>query len=283
MQKMLMGLQNEPLFPTYPSMNPTLRDMAMMNGSFITESCYVMLLTPGEAQRIASELVGKIDFLFSYRAGLGNIKDAFDGSRTIGSLGAYYNELNKLVFNFRALGIRAIKYQYRGKYYIKITGYASMRRILNGTRYALDNPQILEMAIGTRGLMESFVKGTKFCICCSLAWRVVELIFKSDYDLIDFLVDITMDAAKTIVSGVAIAVVGGMLTLLTIPIIVTTFIVVVIGVALNIKLNKLDDEFRLSTSLKDNLRIALEQERQMREWNQQHAPLFFNLFSNARY
>lgn len=283
MQKMLMGLQNEPLFPTYPSMNPTLRDMAMMNDSFITESCYVMLLTPGEAQRIASELVGKIDFLFSYRAGPGNIKDAFDGSRTIGSLGAYYNELNKLVFNFRALGIRAVKYQYRGKYYIKITGYASMRRILNGTRYALDNPQILEMAIGSRGLMGSFIKGTKFCICCSLAWRVVELIFKSNYDLVDFLVDITMDAAKTIVSGVVIAVVGGMLTLLTIPIVVTTFAVVVIGIALNIKLNKLDDEFGLSTSLKDNLRIALEQERQMREWNQQHAPLLFNLFSNTRY
>ncbi|GDX07097.1 hypothetical protein [Buttiauxella sp. A111] len=283
MQKMLMGLQDEPLLSTYPSMNPTLRDMAMMNGSFITESCYVMLLTPGEAQRIASELVGKIDFLFSYRAGPGNIKDAFDGSRTIGSLGAYYNELNKLVFNFRALGIRAVKYQYRGKYYIKITGYASMRRILNGTRYALDNPQILEMAIGARGLMESFIKGTKFCICCSLAWRVVELIFKSDCDLIDFLVDITVDVAKAIVSGVVIAVLGGGALFVSAPIIFTTIIVVAIGIALNIGLNTLDDEFGLSANLKENLRVALEQERKMREWNQQHAPLFLNLFSNATY
>lgn len=61
MQKMLMGLENEPLFPSYPSMNPTMRDMAMMNGSFITESCYVMLLTLGEARRVADELVGKVD------------------------------------------------------------------------------------------------------------------------------------------------------------------------------------------------------------------------------
>lgn len=221
--------------------------------------------------------------MFSYRAGPGNIKDAFDGFRTLGSLATYYNELGKLALNLRSLGIKAIKYSYRGKDYIKITGYASMRRILNGTHYSLNNPQILEMAIGARGLMGSFVKGTKFCICCSLAWRAVELILKSNYDLVDFLVDVTMDVAKTIVSGVVIVVAGGILGLASLPIVLTASIIIIAGISLNIGLNTLDDEFGLSASLKNILRNALEQEQKMREWNQQHSSMYFNMLSNTLY
>ena len=272
---------DENTFSTYPSMNPVLRDIAVMNGTFITENHYITLLTLHEAQLIADSLLGKTDKFFSYRAGPGNIKDAFEGARSIGKLTSYYNALGKLVFNLNFLSIKAVKYTYRGKDYIKITGYPSLRRILNGTRYNLTNPQILEMGIGMRGLGTSIIKGAKFCICCSLAWRVVELIFKSDYDLVDFLVDVTMDVAKIIVSSVVIGVLGGVLVLLSVPIVLTTFIVIGLGILLNIGLNMLDNEFGLSASLKEKLHIALEQEQKIQKWNNQHMSPFFNLLSNT--
>ena len=272
---------DENTFSTYPSMNPVLRDMAVMNGTFITENHYITLLTLHEAQLIADSLLGKTDKFFNYRAGPGNIKDAFEGARSIGKLTSYYNALGKLVFNLNFLSIKAVQYNYRGKDYIKITGYPSMRRILNGTRYNLNNPQILEMAIGMRGLGTSIIKGAKFCICYSLAWRVVELIFKSEYDLVDFLVDVTMDAAKIIVSSVVIGVVGGIAILLSAPIVLTTIGIIALGFYLNIRLNKLDDDKGLSASLKEKLRIALEQEQRIKEWNNENTSLFFNLLSNT--
>lgn len=258
-------LLDEHTFSSFPSMSPAIRDMAVMNGTFITESRYIMLLTLDEAQNVVDELLGKVDYMFSYRAGPGNIKDGLDGFRTASKLMTYHNEFGKLVIRFQSLGIRALKCRIGGTDYIKLTGYPALRRILNGTRYSLRNPQILEMGIGIRGLGTSIVKGTKFCICCSLAWRAVELIFKSNYDLVDFLVDVTMDVAKIIVSSVAVGVVGGVAVLFGAPIIVTTFGVIILGLILNSELNALDDQIGLSASLKEKLRIALAEEQRINE------------------
>lgn len=274
-------LLDEHTFSSFPSMNPAMRDMAVMNGTFITESRYIMLLTLDEAQNVVDELLGKVDYMFSYRAGPGNIKDGLDGFRTASKLMTYHNEFGKLVIRFQSLGIRALKCRIGGTDYIKLTGYPALRRVLNGTRYSLRNPQILEMGIGIRGLGTSIVKGTKFCICCSLAWRAVELIFKSNYDLVDFLVDVTMDVVKIIVSSVVLGVVGGVFVLLGAPVIVTASIVIIAGIALNIELNALDDQLSLSASLKEKLRIALAEEQRMNEWNQQHSSSFLNLLANT--
>ncbi|KFC84926.1 hypothetical protein [Buttiauxella agrestis] len=274
-------LLDEHTFSSFPSMSPAIRDMAVMNGTFITESRYIMLLTLDEAQNVVDELLGKVDYMFSYRAGPGNIKDGLDGFRTASKLMTYHNEFGKLVIRFQSLGIRALKCRIGGTDYIKLTGYPALRRILNGTRYSLRNPQILEVGIGIRGLGTSIVKGTKFCICCSLAWRAVELIFKSNYDLVDFLVDVTMDVAKIIVSSVAVGVVGGVAVLFGAPIIVTTFGVIILGLILNSELNALDDQIGLSASLKEKLRIALAEEQRINEWNQQHSSSFLNLLANT--
>lgn len=274
-------LLDEHTFSSFPSMSPAIRDMAVMNGTFITESRYIMLLTLDEAQNVVDELLGKVDYMFSYRAGPGNIKDGLDGFRTASKLMTYHNEFGKLVIRFQSLGIRALKYRIGGTDYIKLTGYPALRRILNGTRYSLRNPQILEMGIGIRGLGTSIVKGTKFCICCSLAWRAVELIFKSNYDLVDFLVDVTMDVAKIIVSSVVLGVVGGVFVLLGAPVIITTFVVIGVGIILNAGLNTLDDKVGLSVSLKEKIRIALAEEQRMKDWNQQHSSSFLNLLANT--
>lgn len=241
-------------FNSWHTMNPVQRDMAFMDGSFITQSHHILLLTLEEAQQVADDLMGGVDKFFSYRAAPGNIKDGLDGFRSLSKLTTYYNSAQELAFNFRAIRIKAIEYKVGGKTYIKITGYPALRRILTGTRYGAGHPQMLEMAIGRRGLSYNITQGVRHCIYFSLAWRAIELIFKSDYDLVDFLVDISMDAAKAVVSGVVIGIFAGGLTLVSAPIIVTTFVIVALGLFLNNRLNYIDDETGLSTELKTRIR-----------------------------
>lgn len=241
-------------FNSWHTMNPVQRDMAFMDGSFITQSHHILLLTLEEAQQVADDLMGGVDKFFSYRAAPGNIKDGLDGFRSLSKLTTYYNSAQELAFNFRATRIKAIEYKVGGKTYIKITGYPALRRILTGTRYGAGHPQMLEMAIGRRGLSYNITQGVRHCIYFSLAWRAIELIFKSDYDLVDFLVDISMDAAKAVVSGVVIGIFAGGLTLVSAPIIVTTFVIVALGLFLNNRLNYIDDETGLSTELKTRIR-----------------------------
>lgn len=239
-----------------------------------------MLLTPDEAQDVLDDLLGVIDHSFSY-VGPGNIKDGLDGFRNLSKLMTYHDATGKLVLNFNFLKIKAFEYKVGGKSYIKITGYAGLRRILKGTRFGARNPQVLELGLGWRGLGGTLIKGTKFCICCSLAFRAVELIFKTGYGLTDFLVDITVDIAKIVASSVVIAIVGGFLTLVSAPIVFTTFGIIMLGLGLNAGLNALDNEIGFSVKLKELLRNALAEEQRLKEWNNLHTSKFFNLLSNT--
>jgi len=232
------------------------------------------LLTIEEAQGVSDELLGNLDYFFSYRLGPGNIKDGLDGFRTLSKLTTYYSPTGKLVFNFNCLKIKAVEYVINGKAYIKITGYAGLRRILTGTRYGATNPQMLEMAIGMRGFGSALIKGTKFCIYASLALRGVELIFKSDYHLVDFLVNIPMDIAKIIVSSVAIGIVGGVMTFFSFPVVIIAGFIIGIGIIINNQLNHLDNEMGLSTDLKNKIRDAIIEQQKMSEWDYQHLAPF---------
>lgn len=246
-------------FGSWSSMNPLQRDMDFMNGGSITKSHAILLLTLDEAQQILDDLLGSADSLFSY-TGPGNMKDGLDAFRNLSRLTTFYNPAQQLVFNFDVLKIKAVEFTVAGKSYIKITGYPGLRRILTGTRYAASNPQMLEMAIGQRGIGYSLVNGTRYCIYASLAWRAIELIFKSDYYLTDFLVDMGMDVAKILVSSVVIGVVaGGVAVFIGAPIILFTGGVIALGILLNIKLNDLDKNLELSQTLKNKIRNELHQ------------------------
>ncbi|MDU3848031.1 MAG: hypothetical protein E7G74_08910 [Citrobacter koseri] len=250
-------------FSSWHTMNPVQRDMAFMDGSFITQSHHILLLTPEEAQQVMDDLMGGVDKFFSYRAAPGNIKDGLDGFRSLSKLTTYYNSAQELVFNFRAIRIQAIEYKVGGKTYIKITGYPALRRILNGTRYGASHPQMLEMALGKRGLYNNIRNGVKYCIYFY-------------YDLVDFLVDISMDAAKAVVSGVVIGVIGGIAILFSAPILFTTVCIVISGFVLNAKLNSLDENAGLSDSLKEKLRDYIFHHKHTIEYYDFNSPYLYS-------
>ena len=120
----------------------------------------------------------------------------------------------------------------------------------------------------------ALIKGTKFCVYASLAFRVIEFIFKSDYHLKDFLVDITMDVAKVIVSSVVIGIIGGILTVGGAPVVLTALAVIIAGVILNLDLNTLDEKLGISVDLKNKLQQALDSQQKMSQWDYQHLSPF---------
>ncbi|PHM69993.1 hypothetical protein [Xenorhabdus kozodoii] len=115
----------------------------------------------------------------------------------------------KIINEFKSFGIKAKEYKGRGgSKHIKITGKQSVRKFITGTNYRLDNQKILKIGIGSKSLVNGIVTGVKVSIVFSLAYRTIEFMTKDEYELADFLGNITVDAAKTLVTVLATAAVG---------------------------------------------------------------------------
>lgn len=216
--------------------HPYILDTLGLAEAFEKNTAHIMLLTLDEAQSVIEDLDNSKPVILATTY-TGNIKDSIAGAKNISKL-VSYTDAGKLVYRLKGLGIKAIQYQYGGQVYVKITGYASLRRILQGTRYKINSPQILELGIGKAGINGGILEGAKFCIWFSLAYRTVQLIFKSDHDVAAFIGNITMDIAKIIVTifvtkilvaiGTAIAAAGS----IAVPIAVSIILLIAVGLLL---------------------------------------------------
>lgn len=254
------------------SLNPDhafLQSLPLLEEMMENNTQYFLLLTIDEAQGIVDDLIGYTDDFMSYRMGAGNIKDVWDGLRNT-TLLMTWRDANKICFNLRALFIKATPNRVNGVEYIKISGYPGLRRILNGTRYRANNLQMLELGIGKRGINSAIINGAKFCIYFSLAWRGLELILKSEYKLIDFLGDISMDTAKLVISSLATFVVWNLLILSPLSIIITTGLVLSFNILTNVGLNKLDCKLETSLKLKNIIRDAFIEQSLNQYWHRKH-------------
>ncbi|WP_241973934.1 hypothetical protein U0026_01685 [Kluyvera intermedia] len=238
---------------------------------------HIMLLTLEEAQGVIDDLL-RSDGMSRVTTYAGNIKDAAGGTANILKLFSY-RDAGRIVFTLKGRGIKAIQYAYGGKMYVKITGYPSLRRILNGTRYGISHPKVLELGIGKAGLRAGLMTGAKFCIWFSACWRLIELIFRSDHDVAAFLGNITMDVAKVVVTIFATKVIAGAVALFTgalpaslaVPIWGEIVIVVAIGILITGRLNRLDKNNDLSEKLIECIRSALIEQQRIEEWNNKHS------------
>ncbi|UPQ71992.1 hypothetical protein [Kluyvera ascorbata] len=241
---------------------------------------HVMLLSLEEAQGVIDDLL-KSNAMSQATTYAGNIKDAAGGAANIVKL-ISYKDAGKIVFTLKGLGVKAVQYSYGGKMYVKITGYPSLRRILNGTRYRVNHPKLLELGIGKAGVRAGTISGAKFCIWFSACWRLVELIFRSDHDVAAFLGNITMDVAKVIVTiFVTEVVVGGVAPLATalsaslvVPVWGEIVIVVVLGIIITSELNDYDIDNNLSKKLIECIRNGINEQQSIDEWNYKHSSVF---------
>lgn len=252
-------------------------EIKQLKNSLVNNAHHIMLLTPDEAQDVIDDLLGSQPVSFSTTYA-GNIKETVSATKSLSKLFSY-QQAGKIVFTLKGLGIKATQYAYQGKMYVKISGYPSLRRILNGTRYRIDHPKVLEVGIGRAGFRNGIMSGARFCIWFSACWRLVELIFKSDHDVAAFLGNVTMDVAKVIV-GVFVSRLAGIFSSLTIsPFIASAAVpvwgqivgVVVLGFFIAWTLNGLDKHYDLSDKLIDFIRKGLKERQKIAEWNAQNS------------
>ncbi|MDM2967453.1 MULTISPECIES: hypothetical protein [unclassified Citrobacter] len=236
---------------------------------------HIMLLTPEEAQGVIDDLLGSKPVSFSTNYA-GNIKDTVSATKNLSKLFSY-QQAGKIVFTLKGLGIKATQYAYQGKLYVKITGYPSLRRILNGTRYRINHPKVLEVGIGSAGFRNGIMSGARFCIWFSACWRLIELIFKSDHDVAALLGNVTMDVAKVIVSVFTEKCLGQFASWLTSPFIASAAFpvwgeiigVVALGFFIAWSLNEVDKKYELSDKLIACIRQGLKERQRIEEWNAQ--------------
>lgn len=174
--------------------------------------------------------------------------------------------LGKLINEIKSFGVEAIEYVGKdGNRYIKLTGLAGLRTYLNATRYLINNPKMLEFGIGEVGFETNLVKGARFCVLFSAGYRAIELLFIDEYDLTDFFVNVSMDAAKILVSAGIMwsargVIVAGVATLLGGGVIATAIVMTSIAFGIGLVIYFIDDTFKISENiikvLKDSKRIA---------------------------
>lgn len=258
--------------------HPYILDTLGLAEAFEKNTAHIMLLTLDEAQSVIEDLDNSKPVILATTYA-GNIKDSIAGAKNISKL-VSYTDAGKLVYRLKGLGIKAIQYQYGGQVYVKITGYASLRRILQGTRYKINSPQILELGIGKAGINGGILEGAKFCIWFSLAYRTVQLIFKSDHDVAAFIGNITMDIAKIIVTifvtkilvaiGTAIAAAGS----IAVPIAVSIILLIAVGFVIAKGLDYLDRKYHLSDKLISAIREGMRTQAEIEKWNFEHTNPF---------
>ena len=243
---------------------------------------HIMLLSLEEAQGVIDDLL-RSDGMSRVTTYAGNIKDAAGGTANISKLFSY-RDAGRIVFTLKGRGIKAIQYAYGGKMYVKITGYPSLRRILNGTRYSINHPKVLQLGIGKAGLRAGLITGAKFCIWFSACWRLIELIFRSDHDVAAFLGNITMDVAKVVVTIFSTEVIMGGVSIfsgflpvsLVVPIWGGIVIVVMLGVGIVVGLDYLDKRYKLSEKLINCIRTGFKERQRIEDYNLQNSTPFTN-------
>ncbi|NTY89684.1 hypothetical protein FCH33_23215 [Serratia fonticola] len=200
---------NSTLFPTPPDHGAYARRIAeeKFQACMNAEQRHIMLLTKEEAYDVL-ECFGEfgrgdrqhdegflnitrdegLDYLGYAATYSGNAKDFYSAADLVRRLGGF--------------GIAAIIYVGRnGEKLIKITGYPGIRRILNGTRYSLNNMQVVQIGIGTKGINHTIIQGVKWSVYVSLAYRSLEFILSDESSAARFLVSVTSDIAKAIATA----------------------------------------------------------------------------------
>ncbi|CNB50559.1 hypothetical protein [Yersinia similis] len=182
--------------------------------------------------------------------------------------------VSRIVLEIRGFGVTATEYMGKnGSSYIRLSGYAGIRKYLDATRYLIDNPKILDIGIGTQGIENGIVRGARFCIVFSAAYRSVELLLKDEYGLADFFVNLTLDAAKL---GVSIGVAWGAKALATGFMVAGGSVLAIaigiftIGVLASLILYWLDNEYKISETIIKNIKSHRVQN------SPYHADQFFN-------
>ena len=171
------------------------------------------------------------------------------------------------------LGIRGKMYfkTINGKKYIVFKGHAGLRKIFTGTIYSTQNTKVVKFGIGQPATGKSLIKVTGVTIAFVNAWDIAEFFLNggSSWEelagkLLENNVKAVIGAVLTSLTMAGIAAVTGIVIAPTLGIAALT---AVVGVAIGVGLELLDNEAGITEAIKD--------------WVQKTAPLFQQTWSKT--
>ena len=189
--------------------------------------------------------------------------------------------LYQKIMEFKSLGINAKTFfGANGVTYIHISGYPGIRKILTGTRYLQNNARVLEMGIGKLGVVSNIKDAARFCIIFSGAYRVLEIILRSDYTLANFIGNIAMDMAKIAVGAAVSMTIGALFTSTAIvggSVILVAVGLFFVGFVVTEFLNHFDKKYGISEKIIAELKRAMKRKVRLTEAN------IHDAFNNSMY
>src|SRR5699024_9198952 len=123
-----------------------------------------------------------------------------------------FDDNGKIIFNLNTLKYtKASYFEILGEKYIKITTSSTWLLEKLGN-YILSSraPQVLELAIGWRGAISESIKGDNYSIWFSVAWITLEVIMRSERDLVNFFADFLMDVDEAVIPGGVATAIGSL-------------------------------------------------------------------------
>ena len=118
--------------------------------------------------------------------------------------------LNKLLADLGYAGARAHVKYYGGKPHIILKGYPGLRKILNATKYGVQNAKVVKMGLGKHGGINAAKSGGILTIVLVTAFRVVDYFLRDDATLSQLFGALATDIVKVgIVTGASVAAAAG--------------------------------------------------------------------------
>ncbi len=179
----------------------------------------------------------------------GNVRAAVDAGR--------------LLKDFRGLGEYYVK-TYQGRRYVIFKGNHKLRRVIKGTRYSIDNAQILNLGIGKAGRRAAARSGTVLTIAVMGTYRVAEYILDDEVLLHHFVGRLSTDILKAGVSGAIGWGAGAMAASFALGGVVGPLLIgLAVAVGLGYLLDELDDHYKVTERLVDAMGQAVEEAQRL--------------------
>lgn len=172
--------------------------------------------------------------------------------------------LNKLLADMGYAGARAYVKTYGGKPHIILKGHPGLRKILNATKYGVQNAKVVKMGLGKHGGISAAKGGGILTIVLVTVYRVVDYFMRDDATLSQLFGALATDVIKigivtgasiagaTGASALGVALSGGAATAALGGAIVAVgplVAVILIGVGVSFLLTELDERYRITEKL----------------------------------
>lgn len=139
-----------------------------------------------------------------------------------------------------------------GKKYVILKGYAGTREIFRGTRYLINNPTIIRMAIGPKGIISSAKQGTLVGFVLSVGLEVFEYLINDEATISSLLGTVSTDIIKIGLSAIAGAAMGlavGSFAILGTVGAAPLIAAIIVGVVTGKVLDKIDSKYGVTKAI----------------------------------